>query len=334
MKNKIILLAILILSVPALTAIILLLTGVRTNNVDTKNGESYMAALDKVNVNDIEQEIRNQHTLAIDETEEPTEPKTEEPKTEEPTEPKTEEPTEPKTEETTDAPTEAPVIPSNPVQPVTPVSLISEAGYAYSAIGSYNPYTFDEAKAQATAASLADGSLDYREVFATSVFVGDSVMDGFDVYMHMPHTYTEVGATLSKHLPSVIDKVISNYPDYIFIRYGVNEMDVTDEAATNFANKFKEYIKKLKANLPNTKIFVLGLTPVGPTALGKSQRFGNVAVYNAKIKTFCMELGVGFYENSYLFLEHTYLYSKDGIHIGHELYKIWLRDMVTGLGIY
>ena len=337
MKNKIILLAILILSVPALTAIILLLTGVRTNNVDTGNGESYMAALDRVNVNDIEQEIRNQHTLAVDETEETTESKTEETTetpTEIPTETPTEIPTESPTEITTEVPTEPPVIPSNPVQPVIPVSLISEAGYAYSAIGSYNPYTFDEAKAQATAAALANGSLDYREVFATSVFVGDSVMDGFDVYMHMPHTYTEVGASLAKHLPSVIDKVISNYPDYIFIRYGINEMDVTDEAATNFANIFKGYIKKLQANLPNTRIFVLGLTPVGPTALNKSQRFGNVAVYNAKIKTFCMELGVGFYENSYLFLEHTYLYSKDGIHINHELYKIWLRDMVTRLGIY
>ena len=57
MKNKIILVFTLILSVPALMAVILLLTGVRTNNVDTKNGESYMAALENVNVNDIEQEI-------------------------------------------------------------------------------------------------------------------------------------------------------------------------------------------------------------------------------------------------------------------------------------
>ena len=53
MKNKIILVFTLILSVPALMAVILLLTGVRTNNVDTKNGESYMAALENVNVNDI-----------------------------------------------------------------------------------------------------------------------------------------------------------------------------------------------------------------------------------------------------------------------------------------
>ena len=324
MKNKIILVFTLILSVPALMAVILLLTGVRTNNVDTKNGESYMAALENVNVNDIEQEIRNQHTSSVDETEEETDKSKDELETT----------IEETTEVPTEVPTETPVVPQNPVQPVVPVSLVSEAGYIYSAIGSYNPYSFDEAKAVATADALANGTVSYREVFATSVFVGDSVMDGFDVYMRFPYTYTEVGASMSKHLPSVIDKIISNYPEYIFIRYGINEMDVTEEAAANFANKFKSYIRRLKDNLPNTKIIVMGLTPVGPAAIAKDSRFANVAMYNAKIKTFCMELGVGFYENSYLFLEHTDLYSKDGIHIQHKMYEIWLRDLVTRMGIY
>lgn len=320
MKNKIILIFTLILSVPALMVVILLLTGVRTNKVDTKNGESYMAALENVNVNDIEQEIRNQHTSSVDETEEETD--------------KSKDELETTIEEPTEEHTEAPVVPQNPVQPVVPVSLVSEAGYIYSAIGSYNPYSFDESKAAATAQALANGTVSYREVFATSVFVGDSVMDGFDVYMHFPYTYTEVGASMSKHLPSVIDKIISNYPEYVFIRYGINEMDVTEEAAANFANIFKSYIRKLKDNLPNTKIIVMGLTPVGPAAIARNNRFANVAMYNAKIKTFCMELGVGFYENSYLFLEHTDLYSKDGIHIQHKMYEIWLRDLVTRMGIY
>lgn len=321
MKNKIILIFALILSVPALMAVILLLTGAKTVKVDTGNGESYMAALENVNVNDIEQEIRNQHTSSVDQTEEDTDNSKDELET--------------TIEETTELPTEAPTsAPDIPVQAVEPVSLVSEAGFIYSAIGSYNPYTFDEAKAAATAEALANGTVSYREVFATSVFVGDSVMDGFDVYMHFPYTYTEVGASMSKHLPSVIDNIISNYPEYVFIRYGVNEMDVTEEAAANFANKFKSYIRKLKNNLPDTKIIVMGLTPVGPSAIARDNRFANVAMYNAKIKTFCMELGVGFYENSYLFLEHTDLYSKDGIHIQHKMYEIWLRDLVTRMGIY
>lgn len=331
MKNKYICALVIAIIVPVVMIFFFLFAGKRINRVDTREGQSYMAALDNNNAGEIEEIIRNQHTEEII-TQPVTEPVTEAVTTSEnDTLPDTTDPdvTQPDTQPATQPPT----TPSGPVN-IEPNGAVSEAGFVYSALGSYNPYTFDANKANDVAGRLESGSVSYREIFSSSCFIGDSVMDGFDCYMHFPNTFTAVGVSMASHLPTIIDRAISTYPKYIFIRYGLNEMGTTEDEAATFANTYKGYIAKMKTSLPNTKIIVIGITPVGPAALNKSQRLGNGPLYNAKIKAMCMELGVGYYENSYLFLNNTHLYSKDGIHIDKQMYEIWLRDMVTGMGIY
>lgn len=318
MKNKFLLAFTIVAVVPLAIIILLAITKVKTEKIDTNEAESYIAALKDADVAEIEEVIRNQHTIAIETTSEDIPKETTEAPTETPTEPPTEPPTE--------APTE-PVV-------VNPAPGTSNEGFVYSSLGSYNPYAMDQAIADATADKLATGELSYDVVFAKTAFVGDSVMDGFNVYMHFPITYTEVGASLANHLPTVVDNVIARYPSCVVVRYGINEMDTTELAAINFAENFRVYMSKMKASLPNTKLIVAGITPVGPAAIAKSARFGNVPMYNAKIKAMCMELGIGYYENASIFINNTHLYSKDGIHLQPEMYRIWLRDMVKEMGIY
>lgn len=308
MKKKLPFFIALIISVPIITLIVFLLAGVKADNANVADGESYMAALKNADINKIEQKINENRQTGTS------------------TEPATTAPTEPVTDSAITAPT-------NPPE----TKPASTGDFSYSNIGCYIPYSVDADKANAAADSFDGSSASYRTVFGNAAFVGDSVMTGFDVYMGLPNNvnvFAEVGAFMDKHLPAVIDSVIARYPKYVFIRYGINEMGTTTAEADAFASRYKGYIQKLKNNLPDAKIVVLGIAPVGNAAVAKNTRFGMINEYNTRIKAFCQEIGVAYYENSELFISNASLYSKDGIHFSKELYQKWVKDIIRKVGVY
>lgn len=308
MKKKLPFFLALIISVPIITLIVFLLAGVKADNANVADGESYMAALKDADINKIEHKINENRQTGSS------------------TEPVTTAPTEPVTDSATTAPT-------NPPE----TKPASTGDFSYSNIGCYIPYSVDADKANAAADSFDGSSASYRTVFGNAAFVGDSVMTGFDVYMGLPNNvnvFAEVGAFMDKHLPAVIDSVIARYPKYVFVRYGINEMGTTTAEADAFASRYKGYIQKLKNNLPDAKIVVLGIAPVGNAAVAKNTRFGMINEYNTRIKAFCQEIGVAYYENSELFISNASLYSKDGIHFSKELYQKWVKDIIRKVGVY
>ena len=308
MKKKLPFFLALIISVPIITLIVFLLAGVKADNANVADGESYMAALKDADINKIEHKINENRQTGTS------------------TEPATTAPTEPVTDSATTAPT-------NPPE----TKPAGTGDFSYSNIGCYIPYSVDADKANAAADSFDGSSASYRTVFGNAAFVGDSVMTGFDVYMGLPNNvnvFAEVGAFMDKHLPTVIDSVIARYPKYVFVRYGINEMGTTTAEADAFASRYKGYIQKLKNNLPDAKIVVLGIAPVGNAAVAKNSRFGMINEYNTRIKAFCQEIGVAYYENSELFISNASLYSKDGIHFSKELYQKWVKDIIRKVGVY
>ena len=320
MKKKLPFFIALIISVPIITLIVFLLAGVKADNANVADGESYMAALKDADINKIDHKINENRQTGSS------------------TEPVTTAPTEPVTDSATTAPTE-PVTDSATTAPTNPPETkpASTGNFSYSNIGCYIPYSVDADKANAAADSFDGSSASYRTVFGNAAFVGDSVMTGFDVYMGLPNNvnvFAEVGAFMDKHLPTVIDSVIARYPKYVFIRYGINEMGATTAEADAFASRYKGYIQKLKNGLPDAKIVVLGIAPVGNVAVAKDTRFKMVSEYNTRIKTFCQEIGVAYYENSELFISNASLYSKDGIHFSKELYQKWVKDIIRKVGVY
>lgn len=325
MKKKLPFFLALIISVPIITLIVFLLAGVKADNANVADGESYIAALKHADINEIEQKIKENRQS--------------EPSKEEPTEPVTQPSKEPVTEPATTVPSTEPATDPTTVAPTNPPETkpVSNGDFSYSNLGCYIPYSVDADKANAAADSFDGSSASYRTVFGNAVFVGDSVMTGFDVYMGLPNNvnvFAKVGASMDKHLPAVIDSVIARNPQYVFIRYGINEMGTTTVEADAFASRYKGYIQKLKDSLPDAKIVVLGISPVGSAAVAKEARFGMVSEYNTRIKAFCQEIGVAYYENSELFISNASLYSKDGIHFSKELYQKWVKDIIRRVGVY
>ncbi|MGN0374975.1 MAG: GDSL-type esterase/lipase family protein, partial [Butyrivibrio sp.] len=274
-----------------------------------------LSRLDEQNVQEIEHSINSAEDTEVT-TPEPTSPVQPDETTGEPTAPV-------QPEETTPEPTEPPTEP--PTEVFHPSNQLC-----------YMPYTMDKNKAAAAVSRLDNGELTVNELFSNSLFVGDSVMSGFSAYHVIDdnNVIANVGANLATHLGENIDTIVGYNPEYLFIRYGLNEMSPYDNDLNKFINTYKEDIRILKERLPYTKIIVVGLSPVLSQAIEAQARFNRIPAYNAAMRQMCTEMGVGYYENSELFLNNAAYYGKDGIHIGKNMYLLWIRNMVEEMGLY
>ena len=296
-KNKII--PVLVISVIVLAIVVFYFAASKvsvSDNKDTYEGESYMAALEELDAQKIEAAIRNEGNITLPET--------------------------PPSENPSEEPTNEDDIPGG----------VQGEGCIY-----YVPYYEDRQKADEMADAFADGSISIKEVFGESLFVGDSVITGFHDYYNFQYdvnVVASVGAAMHKHLSENLDKIIGLNPEYLIIRYGLNEIDLRDGLLETFITNYRNNLTVLKEKLPYTKIIVLGLTPVTDEAIQKAERLGRVSVYNERIYELCRELKVGYYENTPLFTENFDRYSKDGIHFSKALYDLWMIDFIREMGIY
>ena len=329
MDNRRIFVFITLLAIPLIIFVCLLMVGVDCGNKsDTSKGLEYIQDLESQDTQYLEHSIAAGNAATTAPTENNTEPTSENNTTEAPT-------TEQGSENGTDAPdevvTDTPETEDPTTQPVVP-----EPGPIVVAGQSVIPYTIDQAALTTTLNQLDAGTLTYKSLYANSLFVGDSITTGFDVYsiVNSSNVIAVVGANMNTHLTENLTTIVQYNPEYLFVHYGLNEMNPSEAGVNAFIAKYKENLTYLKQNLPYTKIIVLGLAPVGSVAIEKQNRFTWIGTYNDNMRAMCQEVGVGFHQNDAFFNARMDLYAKDGIHHQPELYRQWIRLITEEMGIY
>ncbi len=186
----------------------------------------------------------------------------------------------------------------------------------------------------ATLKAIDSGKLSYRKLFKDVYIVGDSLMNGLEIYdiLNSNNLITQVSASLH-HLSDNIDKIVGMNPPVLILHYGVNMIGTTKAHQTSFISNYSKLIKQLKKSLPDTRIIVSGLFPVD-TSVAVAPRFKNIAKYNKALKAMCKDLKVEFLDSSPVLKSHPECYGVDGIHLSKTFYsKYWLRFIVKEMGI-
>ena len=181
---------------------------------------------------------------------------------------------------------------------------------------------------------LKKGQTTLRKVFTSTYFVGDSLMNGLEVYgiLNPDRLVTQVSASLY-HLSSNINKIISANPRVIILHYGINMISTEKSDRDSFINQYTSLIKQLKKALPDSRIIVSGLFPVVRT-VATDARFGQVGAYNKALVAMCESLGVEFLDSTEMMKSCTDYYGGDGIHLSAGFYSDkWLPFIVESKGI-
>ena len=131
-----------------------------------------------------------------------------------------------------------------------------------------------------------------------------------------------------------IAKIVKKNPKVLILHYGINMLATEKMYLNNYTNMYTRLIKKIKKELPDTRIIVSLIFPVD-RSVAKAERFGRIPKYNKALIKMCRELKVEYLDSSSVLNAHKECYGPDGIHQAKAFYeKYWLRFIMEEKGIY
>lgn len=165
-----------------------------------------------------------------------------------------------------------------------------------------------------------------KEKFASTVVMGDSITDGFQVYdvLNASSVVSKIGVELTS-LDDQIARLKELNPQVIFMSYGMNDIISTQGDTKLFVKHYKAVIKQIQKELPNTKIFINSIFPVQQQAIAGNPVLEKAGEYNMALSEMCDKMKIAYVDNTELAQEQYY--EGDGIHYKPEFYPIWAERM-------
>ena len=107
------------------------------------------------------------------------------------------------------------------------------------------------------------GGRSLKEIFASSVIMGDSMAQGFSEYdiLNASSVVADIGVSLTD-LDDQIGRVREINPQYIFMTYGANDVLTTNGDVEIFIEQYRNALREVQAQLPNTRVLVNSIFPV------------------------------------------------------------------------
>jgi len=174
---------------------------------------------------------------------------------------------------------------------------------------------------------------DPAEAFRNSVFVGDSITEGFAFNEILPREAIIAGAGATAGFTyDDLDGLADKQPDMAFIMLGsVDLLMPVDDPKELFRIDLTRLVNRIKEELPDCEIFLQSITPVTQEALKQEPRYERIDEYNELIQQLADELSVTYVDIGSLAKEHADLFAEDGVHFQEDFYRLWLEKLAESL---
>ncbi|TGE35502.1 lipase [Desulfosporosinus fructosivorans] len=184
-----------------------------------------------------------------------------------------------------------------------------------------------------TACGNTTAAKDVTANFKNSVFIGDSITEGFVVNEILPKERVIAGAGATAGFTyDKIGALDEKKPDNVFIMLGSDDMLwPKGDPKVLFENDLTKLINKTKEEVPDSKIYLESITPVTQEALNQEPRYKNIDEYNELIKALAGKLSVNYVDIGALAKENPELFAEDGVHFKKEFYQLWLKKLSKSL---
>ena len=165
--------------------------------------------------------------------------------------------------------------------------------------------------------------------FEDSVFIGDSITEGFVFNEILPQERVIAGAgTTAGFIFDDVNVLAEIKPDNIYIMLGsIDILMPVDEPKELFRTDLTKLIDKIKSLVPGGKIYLQSITPVTEDALAGEPRYKAIADYNQVLVEVARTLTVNYVDLRELAQGNPDLYAEDGIHFKKEFYQLWLEHL-------
>jgi lysophospholipase L1-like esterase len=184
-----------------------------------------------------------------------------------------------------------------------------------------------------TACGNKTAEKDVTALFKNSVFMGDSITEGFAFNEILPRESVIAGAgTTAGFIYEDLGTLVKKKPDNVFIMLGsIDILMPVDDPKELFRNDLTKLINKIKEDLPDCKVYLQSITPVTQNTLKEDPRYEGLEEYNEIVKEVADKLSVNYVDIRELVHENPDLYAEDGIHFKKEFYTLWLNKLSESL---
>lgn len=171
-----------------------------------------------------------------------------------------------------------------------------------------------------------EDSRSYKEKFASSIVMGDSIAEGFSEYdvLNASSVVSKIGVHLYE-LEEQVQQAADLNPQVIFLALGMNDVIATAGDTEQFLEQYEAVVAQLREAVPNAHIYVNSIFPVQDSAIEKEPELAQISEYNTVLRQMCDDLQLGFIDNTDLVQEQYY--EEDGVHFKAEFYPLWADRM-------
>lgn len=211
-------------------------------------------------------------------------------------------------------------------QLVTP-KVDTEQGLSYiRAAESEDVTTIEQKINQLERQDGGEDSRSYKEKFASSIVMGDSIAEGFSEYdvLNASSVVSKIGVHLYE-LEEQVQQAADLNPQVIFLALGMNDVIATAGDTDQFLEQYEAVVAQLREAVPNAHIYVNSIFPVQDSAIEKEPELAQISEYNTVLRQMCDDLQLGFIDNTDLVQEQYY--EEDGVHFKAEFYPLWADRM-------
>jgi lysophospholipase L1-like esterase len=170
---------------------------------------------------------------------------------------------------------------------------------------------------------------DVTDYFASSVFMGDSITEGFAFNEILPEESVIAGAgTTAGFIYDDVDALVEKKPDNVFIMLGsIDVLMPVDDPKALFRTDLTKLVNRIKEELPECKIYLQSVLPVTEETIKAEPRYEELEEYDEIVKEVAEQLSVKYVDLKPLVEETPDLYAEDGIHFKKEIYQLWLEKL-------
>ena len=171
-----------------------------------------------------------------------------------------------------------------------------------------------------------EDSRSYKEKFASSIVMGDSIAEGFSEYdvLNASSVVSKIGVHLYE-LEEQVQQAADLNSQVIFLALGMNDVIATAGDTEQFLEQYEAVVAQLREAVPNAHIYVNSIFPVQDSAIEKEPELAQISEYNTVLRQMCDDLQLGFIDNTDLVQDQYY--EEDGVHFKAEFYPLWADRM-------
>lgn len=184
-------------------------------------------------------------------------------------------------------------------------------------------------------ATSATSENNYKVIFKSTVFMGDSLTQPLSLYGFLDNTsvVAEKGRNIDKALAD-LDRVVNLCPSTVVMLFGMNDLGYYDNIE-DYITKYEELLSELRKRIPDVKLVILSPTYITEQAALTTTFLSSDRIdkSNELLQNMCKKEKITYIDIRDIQTNNPNMFEPDGIHLVGSFYPLMLDKIISEMKV-